>query len=242
MRPAFVPSLKITIYNNNGAIFHSLIFALMLIVKFFTFNFIRENTYLVYDDISLECVIIDAGNQYPEEDELLFKFISDHKLKVSRLLNTHTHLDHIMGNKSCAQRYSLVPEMHREDDFTFRSTIQSSGNWGVDLHDSPVPSPSLNEHDEIRLGNETLKIIFTPGHCKGHISFYCPGQNFIISGDVIFMESIGRTDLPGGDLQTLINTIQNKIYTLSPETVIYNGHGDSTTVGYEMKHNPFVRG
>jgi hydroxyacylglutathione hydrolase len=214
----------------------------MLHVKHFTFNFIQENTYIVYDDISLEAVIIDAGNQYPQEDETLFKFVDDHQLKVTRLLNTHAHIDHIMGNKSCSLKYGLTPEIHPEDISTFEMMIQSGEQWGIDLSTSPVPKTTLKENDEILLGKEKMKILFTPGHCKGHVSFYCAQQNFLLSGDVIFMRSIGRTDLPGGDTQTLLNSIQQKIYTLPPQTIIYSGHGDSTSVGYEMMHNPYVRG
>lgn len=222
--------------NNN------LTFANMLKVKCFTFNFIQENTYIVYNEVSKEAVIIDAGNQYETEHELLFKFIEENRLEVKRLLNTHTHIDHIMGNEACAAKFKLTPEMHEADLFTFENTVQNSMLWGIDLSQSPKPQSTLKENDLIVLGNSNLKILFTPGHCRGHVSFYCAEQNFILSGDVIFMESIGRTDLPGGNMQTLLSSIQSQIYTLPPETIIYSGHGDPTSVGYEMKHNPFVKG
>jgi glyoxylase-like metal-dependent hydrolase (beta-lactamase superfamily II) len=214
----------------------------MLSIKQFTFNFIGENTYIVYDNESKEAVIIDAGNQFPEEDEALFNFIASHELKVIRLLNTHTHIDHILGNRACADKFNLLPEMHPEDLYTFQIMVKSGQQWGIDLSNSPKPKTSLQEYDEIIVGREKLQILFTPGHCKGHVSFYCAAQNFIISGDTIFMESIGRTDLPGGDMPTLLNSIQTKIYTLPPQTIIYSGHGDPTSVGFEMMHNPFIKG
>jgi hydroxyacylglutathione hydrolase len=214
----------------------------MLTVHFFTFNFIGENTYVVFDAAGRDAVIIDAGNQFAEEDTALFDFITTNQLVVKRLLNTHTHIDHILGNEACVKKYGLRPEMHAEDQYTFEQTIQRSAMWGVDLRTSPQPVATLKEGEVITLGAETMEILFTPGHCRGHVSFYRAKQNFILSGDVIFMESIGRTDLPGGDMQTLLNTIQNKIYTLPPQTVIYSGHGEPTSVGYEMKHNPFVKG
>ncbi len=206
------------------------------------FNFIQENTYIVYDEELKDAVIIDAGNQYEQEHALLFNFIESNGLVVKRLLNTHAHIDHILGNEACALKYGLRPEIHLEDLFTFENTIQNSRMFGLDLSSSPRPEVTLKEKDEIKIGKNTLNVIFTPGHCKGHVSFYCALQDFVLSGDVIFMESIGRTDLPGGDYNTLINTIQDKIYALPPQTTIYSGHGETTSVGYEMKHNPFVKG
>ncbi|MCX6188065.1 MAG: MBL fold metallo-hydrolase [Bacteroidetes bacterium] len=214
----------------------------MLQVACYTFNFIQENTYVVYDDESLEAVIIDAGNQYDNENQRLFTFITDQHLQVTRLLNTHAHIDHIIGNEACATKFGLQPEIHAEDLSTFENTIQSSVLWGVDLSAAPLPKLTLREHEEIVLGNERLKILFTPGHSSGHVSFYSAKQHFILSGDVIFHGSIGRTDLPGGDTKTLHTSIQKKIYMLPPQTAIYSGHGEPTTVGFEMANNPFVRG
>lgn len=214
----------------------------MLAVKCFTFNFIQENTYIVYHTETREAVIIDAGNQYPEEDNALFKFIEANELKVIRLLNTHAHIDHIMGNEACFKKYGLAPEIHELDLFTFEKTIANSSMWGIDLSKSPVPLQSLKENSTIDIGSESMQILFTPGHSQGHVSFYYPKEHFILSGDVIFMGSIGRTDLPGGNHQTLLNTIQNQVYSLPPQTTIFSGHGEATSVGYEMMHNPFIRG
>ncbi len=213
----------------------------MLQVQCFTFNFIQENTYLIFDDQSREAVIIDAGNQFPKEDQLLFKTIADLELTVTRLLNTHAHIDHIIGNAACYEKYQLFPEIHPDEVFTFEKTLQTSMLWGIDLSLSPKPKSTLIANDFITLGNEKLEILFTPGHSQGHVSFYSCAQHMIFSGDVIFYNSIGRTDLPGGNIAILEHTIQKEIYTLPPQTIIYSGHGEKTTVKEEMQNNPFVR-
>ncbi len=214
----------------------------MLKIKCFTFNFIQENTYIVYDTESAEAVIVDAGNQYVQENERLFHFIEEQALRVTRLLNTHAHIDHILGNEACATKYQLTPEIHLEDLITFENTIKTSLIWGINLNTSPTPKTTLRDTETIFIGKESLEILFTPGHSRGHVSFYCAKQHFVLSGDVIFMGSIGRTDLPGGNAATLLSTITNKIYTLPMETTIYSGHGEPTRVGHEMKHNPFIQG
>jgi len=213
----------------------------MLNIKSFTFNFFSENTYIVYHEAGGECVIIDAGNHGEYEDQMLFDFIARKKLKVKRLLNTHNHIDHVIGNLMCKSKYQVIPETHQEDLITWKQTVQTAPMFNVNLDEFPNPVASLKEGDEITIGDDSLSILFTPGHSRGHISFYNEKQKFLLSGDVIFLNSIGRTDLPGGNFETLLNTIQKKIYTLPPETTIYSGHGDLTSVGFEMKNNPFVK-
>jgi hydroxyacylglutathione hydrolase len=213
----------------------------MLQIKSFTFNLFQENTYILYDENTRDGCIIDAGNSESQEDAILFDFIEKQKLNIKRLLNTHAHIDHILGNKKVAERYNLKPELHESDLFTFENTKRNSLIFGFVLDDTPSPELSLKEGAVITISDNELEILFTPGHSKGSVSFYCRKQGFVISGDVIFNQSIGRTDLPGGNQQILLNSIAEKIYTLPPETVIYSGHGPETSVAYEMKHNPFIR-
>lgn len=213
----------------------------MLKVNKFTFNFFRENTYVVFDTDTRDAVIIDPGNYTLSEDEILFGFIQDEGLRINRLLLTHAHIDHLLGNEAVHSALGLIPELHPDDLHTFTTTLSHDEMFGVDLKNTPRPSLSLHEGMRIEVGKHILEVLFTPGHSSGSVSFYHAEQPFIISGDVIFMESIGRTDLPGGNLQTLLQTITDKVYTLPPQTIIYSGHGDETTVAYESAHNPFVR-
>jgi hydroxyacylglutathione hydrolase len=213
----------------------------MLQVKHFTFNLFQENTYILYDENTRDGCIIDAGNSQSKEDAILLGFIEKENIKINRLLNTHAHIDHILGNKKVADELGLTPELHAADLYTFDNTIRTAQIFGFSLDDSPKPRLSLSEGDKIQIGASAVEVIFTPGHSKGSVSFYCPEHGFIISGDVIFNESIGRTDLQGGNYQELIETISSKIYSLPPQTIIYSGHGPQTSVAYEMRHNPFVK-
>lgn len=213
----------------------------MLKVNKFTFNFFRENTYVVSDTETREAVIIDPGNHTATEDALLLDFIREQKLNITRLLLTHAHIDHLLGNECISKALGLTPELHPDDLHTFTTTLSHDEMFGVDLKNSPHPRLSLQEGMHIAIGRHTLQVLFTPGHSSGSVSFYNAEHHFIISGDVLFMESIGRTDLPGGSLQTLLNTISEKIYTLPPQTTVYCGHGEDTTVAYESVHNPYVR-
>lgn len=211
----------------------------MLKIKAFVFSPIQENTYLLYNE-SKDCIIIDPGCYFPEEKDELKAFITQSGLRPQMLLNTHCHLDHVFGNKYLAETYGLTLQLH-EKEKTMLDFAPASGlmyempfdNYGGDFI-------FLKEGDTIVLGEDELKVIEAPGHSPGHICFYCAKQNFIISGDVLFNRSIGRTDLPGGDYETLLNNIRTKLFTLPDETVVYSGHGPVTTIGEEKKYNPFL--
>lgn len=206
----------------------------------FVFGFFQENTYILWDDTK-ECVIIDPGNTNAYEDKLLFQFIENNHLKPVRLLLTHGHIDHIAGNDAVYSKYKLLPEVHREDLFLIQSHLLTAQMYGIPCTPSPLPESFLKDGDVIHFGKSVLHCIHTPGHSPGSITFYSPENHFAIAGDVLFYESIGRTDLPKGDFETLKNSIQKKLYTLDDNTVIYPGHGPSTTIGYEKKNNMFVR-
>jgi len=208
-------------------------------IKKFTFNPIQENMYIIYDKTK-ECIIIDPGCYFHHEREELVDFISENKLKPIKLINTHCHLDHICGNKFVTETWGLKLEASILDEYNLERSIQAGKLYNMPIEPSPPIEVDLKEGDEIRFGNSLLTILFTPGHSAGSLSFYSEEHQILIAGDVLFRMSIGRTDLPGGDFDTLISTIKTKLFILPEETIVYSGHGDETTIGDEMKNNPFL--
>ena len=212
----------------------------MIQVKGFTFNPFQENTYVLYDETG-DCVIIDPGCYGPEEKLELTNFIKQEKLKPSLLLNTHCHIDHILGNKYVAETWDLKLTIHKKEKELLAAAQEYGVNWGIFAEKSPEPSSFADEGDVIHFGKSTLEVLFTPGHSPGSICFYNANDNICISGDVLFFQSIGRTDLPGGDFNTLIESIKQKLFRLPDDTIIYPGHGPATTILKEKKTNPFVK-
>lgn len=210
-----------------------------MLIKKLTFNPIQENMYIVYDD-SKECIIIDPGCYFHHERQELISFLEEKELTPVRLINTHCHLDHICGNKFVAERWNLKLEASILDEYNLERSIQAGIMYNMPIEPSPPIQGDLKEGNEIKFGNSTLAIIFTPGHSSGSVSFYSAEYNFLIAGDVLFRMSIGRTDLPGGDYDTLIQTIKTKLMILPKDTIVYSGHGEETTIGYELKNNPFL--
>lgn len=212
----------------------------MLTIEKFTFSPIQENTYIVYNEQG-DCCIIDPGCYFGNERQELKAFIEEHQLTPKYLLNTHCHLDHVFGNKFVHDTWGLTLHLHEKDKVVLDHAPTSGLKWGLPFDQYQGDLIYLREGDTIRLGNDQLNILFTPGHSPGSISFYCAAQHFILSGDVLFQRSIGRTDLPGGDFDILAQSIRSELYTLPDETLVYSGHGDETTVGAEKLHNPFVK-
>ena len=211
-------------------------------IKIFTFNPFQENTYVIHD-VSGECVIIDPGCYLREEKEELKDYIEQNGLKPVKLLLTHGHIDHILGNFFVYQTWGLKPEMHKEDIPLLHSVGNYAHLFGVDgVELSPEPELILNEGDGVLFGNTELEVLFVPGHAPGHIAFFNRKEKYVIGGDVLFRGSIGRTDLPGGDFNTLISSIEKKFYPLGDDVVVFSGHGPYTTIGDEKKHNPFLTG
>ena len=212
----------------------------MLVTKF-TFNGFGENTFVLHDETK-EAVIVDPGCYEREEEEALKNFIQNEGLKPVMLLNTHFHLDHIFGNRFVHETYGLLPLGHEKDMLNFNLAERSAEMYGFrDFKMSPAPERFISEKDELTFGNTTLEIRFTPGHAPGHIVFVHHPSKSVINGDVLFHGSIGRTDLPGGDADTLFNSIRTALYTLPDDYVVYCGHGPETTIGREKASNPFVR-
>jgi glyoxylase-like metal-dependent hydrolase (beta-lactamase superfamily II) len=211
----------------------------MLYLKSFTFNPFQENTYVVYTDEG-SALIIDPGNSTPLEDAQLKGFIDEKKLRPERLLLTHGHIDHIMGNKFLHNTYGLLPEVHQADLISIQGMPESAALFGVSCDASPLPQNYLKEGEDIILGKYIFKSFFTPGHSPGSLSFYNAANKVLLSGDVLFNRSIGRSDLPGGDHATLINSIKNKLLVLPDDVRVYSGHGPATTIGFERNNNPFL--
>ncbi|MCC9166657.1 MBL fold metallo-hydrolase [Pontibacter harenae] len=205
-----------------------------------TFNPFSENTYLLHDETK-ECVVVDPGCYEQEEKDQLKAYIEKQGLKVVRLLNTHCHIDHVLGNQFVADTYGVPLEIHEEDLQTLRAVPAYAPSYGFPKYNEVLPATFLKEGDTVKFGNIELEVYFTPGHAPGHVVFYNTAQKVCIGGDVLFRQSIGRTDLPGGDFDTLIQSIKNKLFTLPDEVVVYPGHGPETTIGHEKKNNPFLR-
>ena len=200
-----------------------------------------ENTFIVYDQTK-ECIIIDPGCYSIEEKEELLSFININQLKPTLLINTHCHIDHIFGNNFVNKKWNTKLVINKLDLEILKSAHVVAQSYGFNNYEpSPQPSKYIIEGDIITFGKSELKVLFTPGHAPGHISLYSKKDEFIISGDVLFMNSIGRTDLPGGDYETIIKTIKNKLLTLPKQTKVYCGHGPETTIDNEKNNNPFLR-
>jgi len=211
----------------------------MLEIQCFTFNPFQENTYLLINE-KKDCIIIDPGCYFEEERKELLAYIEKEGLNVTRLLNTHCHIDHIFGNRLIAKTYGVGLEIHMLDKIVLDRSPEIGKMYNVPFEPSVEPARYLEEGEKIQLGDDELVVLLTPGHSPGSVCFYCATQQFVIGGDVLFYQSIGRTDLPGGDHQTLINSLQEKLFVLPDDVTVYPGHGQSTTIGFEKKNNPFL--
>jgi glyoxylase-like metal-dependent hydrolase (beta-lactamase superfamily II) len=211
----------------------------MFNVAKFTFNPFQENTYVVHN--GSEAILIDPGCWNSSEEHELETYLSENALKPVRLVLTHAHIDHVLGCAWTADRYGLRPVMHADDVPLLNMAPRQGELYGVPCAPSPAPVSFLKAGDAIRLGTDELQVIHVPGHSPGHIALYCAAQHFVLSGDVLFMNSIGRTDLPGGDTDTLLKSIREGLFPLGDEVTVYSGHGPETTIGREKRSNPFLR-
>ncbi|MEG1555249.1 MAG: MBL fold metallo-hydrolase [Bacteroidales bacterium] len=208
-------------------------------IKTFHFNFLQVNTYVVYDETK-EAVIIDPGNQMEKENDSLVAFIAKEGLKVKYILNTHPHIDHILGNSFCVKTFGAPLWIHEAGIPIYNNASAYGVAFGFDAAEYPVADRYLKEGDEIVFGHQKWEVIYTPGHADGSVCFLDRQNNLIFVGDVLFEGSIGRADLPTGNAEVLIKNIKEKLMTLEEETVVYCGHGDCTTIGKEKKQNPYI--
>lgn len=211
----------------------------MLSIKSFEFSPIQENTYVLYNEFN-DCLFIDPGCYFDEERNELALFVEKNALKPKMLLNTHCHLDHVFGNKFISEKFDLTLQLHEGEVPVLQFAPTSGLMYNLPFDNYTGLYEFLQEGDVLKLGTDELLVLFTPGHSPASISFYCAAQGFLISGDVLFRQSIGRTDLPGGNYETLITSIKEKLLVLPDETVVYSGHGAPTSIGYEKRNNPYL--
>lgn len=211
----------------------------MINVHYFAFGPFQENTYVLWDETK-ECIVLDPGNSTANENKKLSDFISQNNLNLKRLILTHAHIDHINGNKYVFDTYGLLPEVHKDDVYFIEKHLSSATMYGLSVEQSPMPKAFIKEGDIISFGKSSLQILHTPGHSPGSLSFYNLEDKFIIGGDVLFYGSIGRSDLPMGNHDTLIKSIKEKLMPLGDDMKVYSGHGMPTTIGFERMNNPFL--
>lgn len=212
----------------------------MIKIQSFVCSPYQENTYVLFDETK-ECVIIDPGMYDGAEQNRVAAFITDEGLRPVMLLNTHCHIDHVFGNKFVFDSYGLLPRCHKEELPLLTAVPSYAPQMGMRYEVSPLPEEFLPESGSIAFGNSNLDIIFAPGHSPAHLCFYSAPDNFLIGGDVLFYGSIGRTDLPGGDFDTLIASIRNNLFNLPDTCKVYPGHGPTTSIGSEKLNNPFLK-
>lgn len=209
-------------------------------IKLFVFNTFRVNCYLCYRPAG-EAVIIDPACCDEEERQMLVDFIRKNGLKLVRNINTHCHIDHVLGNGFIEKSFGIRPEYHPDGDHFFTSAKEIGLSFGYHVDDFPKPGGYLHDGDIIRFDGSELKVLETPGHAAGSISLYSGPDSLVFTGDVLFRDTVGRADLPSGDFDQLMQSIHGKLLSLPEETTVWPGHGPETTIGYEILNNPFIR-
>ncbi|MFA9205110.1 MAG: MBL fold metallo-hydrolase [Burkholderiaceae bacterium] len=212
----------------------------MITIQDFCFSAFQENTYVLYNEFK-EAIIIDPGCNTPIEEKILTDFIRKENLKPTLLLNTHCHLDHVFGNNYVSETYGLTAHIHPNEQIVLDSLPEAAAKWGVPTEAYKGPIQYIQEGEIISLGKDSFKVLLTPGHSPGSVCFYNSQQDFLIGGDLIFKDGVGRTDLPGANPNDLIKSIREQIFPLPDSLTIYSGHGPATTWGREKEHNPYIK-
>jgi len=213
----------------------------MLTVHKLVFNSFQENTFVIEAE-NKDCIIVDPGCSNPTENHQLKSFINQNNLTPKALVLTHFHLDHVFGNQYVKEEWGLLPTGHKDGESTLSGNQRACELYGLPYIPSPPITHFINDGDEINLGKDIIKVLHVPGHSTGHVALVSENSNWVIAGDVLFNQSIGRTDLPGGDFDTLEKSIKEKMYLLPDDMTVYCGHGPETSIGNEKFANPFVRG
>lgn len=212
----------------------------MIQIQPFVFSPFSENTYVLYDE-TREAILIDPGCYEPEEYRELTDFIEKNNLKPVGIYNTHAHIDHVLGVAKLKRTYDIPFALHQLDEPLLRAVKTYAPNYGFPMFDEPTVERWLKEGETVTFGESSLRILFVPGHAPGHLAFVHDEQKFVMGGDVLFRQSIGRTDLPGGNMATLLKSIRTQLFTLPDDYTVYAGHMQPTTIGYEKKNNPFLK-
>lgn len=212
----------------------------MITVKIFVFNSFSVNSFVLHDETG-ECIVIDPGCYTIAEQEKMASYIESNHLKPTSLINTHFHIDHILGNHFICERYSLVPTGHKDGDLFWETAHEFSSVFDLQMDEIRKPEIFIGNGEKITFGISSLEVRYTPGHAKGSVCLINHEQKFVIAGDVLFYGSIGRTDLPTGNFDTLMDSIEKQLFTLDDDYMVYPGHGPKTSIGYEKMTNPFIR-
>jgi hydroxyacylglutathione hydrolase len=211
----------------------------MIVIEKFIFNDFQVNTFILWDE-TRDCLIIDPGCFILEEKNDLMEYLSKNKLKPVKIINTHCHVDHVLGNAFIFKNFNIPTAAHKDEQYLLDGVVEYGQMFGFMVDKPPDITEYLEDNSMVKFGKSELNILHVPGHSRGSIALYSPDQNFIIAGDVLFYGGIGRTDLPGGNYKTLINSIKTKILTLPGDVIVHPGHGPSTTVKAEADTNPFL--
>ncbi|MFP4365711.1 MAG: MBL fold metallo-hydrolase [Bacteroidales bacterium] len=211
----------------------------MIKVQKFIFNPFQENSYLLYDE-SGECILVDMGSYTVDEKKEVLYFIENNRLEPVKIVNTHCHVDHILGNSFFKNKFNARTAAHAGDESLLGNAVEHGEMFGFEVEEPPPLDEYLEEGKRLSFGTSFLDVFHVPGHSPGSVALYSPEDAFVLAGDVLFSGSIGRTDLPGGDYETLIKSIREKLFVLPPEVVVYCGHGPETTIGDEKESNPFL--
>jgi len=211
----------------------------MIKVEKFVVNPLSENSFVLSDETG-ECIIIDPGFFDVEEQEELKGFIESNELTPIRIVNTHCHFDHILGVEFIRRQYKIPFVAHEADAFWVEKAVEQGAMFGFNIQNVNPIDTFIDENESVKFGKSQLQVIHVPGHSPGHVCFYSEPDKMLIAGDVLFYGSIGRTDLPGGNYETLISSIKSKLFALPDDTKVYCGHGPQTTIGFEKRTNPFL--
>jgi len=207
-------------------------------IQKFIFNLFQVNTYVIYDND--ECIIIDPGNETSDEHKRLIDFIEKNKLKPKFILNTHCHIDHVVGVNKLKNYFNIDFYANNKDQYLIDNLEAVAKSYNINLSGIPTINRNISSKEKIKVGRSILDILEVPGHTPGHIAIFSQQEQFVLTGDVLFKDTIGRTDLPGGDLDQLMNSIVTQILPLGDEVLIYPGHGPNSKIGEERKNNPFL--
>lgn len=212
----------------------------MIRVQKFVFNPFQENSFLLFDETG-ECILADMGSYTVEEKKEILYFVENNRLNPVMIVNTHCHVDHLLGNSFFKNKFKVKTVAHAADGFLIGNAVEHGNVFGLEVEAPPPADESIEDGSLISFGSSSLSVLHVPGHSPGSVALYSRDDGFVIVGDVLFKGSIGRTDLPGGDFDTLINSIKSKLMVLPAETIVYCGHGPETTIGEEKETNPYIR-